>query len=284
MLTTFAVLTRILSNSVANLYQKKAVAKVSPVVVNLCSSFVMSVICLIPALYVDWSVYTWEFWSYVVLAGALCTVGTVALIEALRIGELSVLAPINSYKSIIGLLSAMVLLKELPNALEILCIGLILLGSYFVLDSKEEPFSLSTFMRRDIQLRIFALLCTGIEASILKKIILMSSFQISLILWAFSGFVCSLLIYFIFRPKLDNSSSPESIKNYLMIAITLLAMQLTTNYVFLKLSVGVALALFQLSSLVSLFFGYKVFHEKNIVRKLIGTLIMISSAVVILLK
>ena len=63
----------------------------------------------------------------------------------------------------------------------------------------------------------------------------------------------------------------------------LLIMQLTTNYVFSKMAVGTALSLFQLSSLVSLYFGYKVYHETEIIKKLIGTLIMIVSAVVILI-
>lgn len=284
MLTIVAVITRIFSNSIANLFQKRAVSNVSPIVVNLYSSFLMSIICVVPAFFVNWRVYTYEFWFYVILAGMLCTVGTVALIEALKLGELSVLAPINSYKSIIGLISAMFLLKELPSVIELLCIVLIVLGSYFVLDSKEEPFSFSTFMRKDIQLRLFALVCTGIEASILKKIILMSSFKISLILWAFSGFVCSLIIFWLFRPKPENALTKLNIKNCLIISLSLLIMQLTTNYVFSKMTVGVALSLFQLSSLVSLFFGYKVFHEKNIFRKLFGTLIMIISAIVILLK
>ena len=48
------------------------------------------------------------------------------------------------------------------------------------------------------------------------------------------------------------------------------------------MEVGTALALFQLSSIVNLFLGYKIFKEGNIIRKLIGTLVMISGAVLIL--
>ena len=60
-------------------------------------------------------------------------------------------------------------------------------------------------------------------------------------------------------------------------------MQLSTNYVFSKIPVGTALALFQLSSLVSLYYGYKMYHE-HIIKKFIGTIIMISSAAILLLK
>lgn len=283
MITTIAVLLRIFSNSTANLYQKKSAELSSPILVNLYSYLLMSLFCIIPAFFINWSIYPPIFWAYVIFAGSLCTIGTIALIEALRIGDLSVLAPINSYKSVIGLISAIFVLKELPSTTEILCILLIVIGSYFVLDSKEEKFSLKTFLRKDIQLRFFALFCSGIEASFLKKIILMSSFSISLILWCFSGFICSLLIYFVLKPS-EIKLKKENHKNCFIIAITLIIMQLSTNYVFSKIPVGTALALFQLSSLVSLYYGYKMYHEKHIIKKLFGTIIMISSAAILLLK
>lgn len=280
MITAIAVALRILSNSTANLFQKKSAQTSSPVYTNLISYLFMSLICVLPALFVDWSVFPPVFWIYVIIAGILCTIGTVALIEALRIGELSVLAPINSYKSIIGLISAIFILGELPDLKEIICILLIIVGSYFVLDTEKEPFSIKTYFRKDVMLRIFALICSGTEAAFLKKIIIMSSYKISLILWCFSGFLCSLIIYLFSNSSKNKNKS--NMKNCLIIAIMLIMMQLTTNYVFTKMAIGPALALFQLSSLVSLYYGYKVYHETNMQKKLIGVIIMIVSAGVIL--
>ncbi|MCR5266235.1 MAG: EamA family transporter [Cyanobacteria bacterium RUI128] len=281
MLTTLAVISRIFSNSVANLYQKKASETSSSVVTNLVAYFIMSAICFIPATFVNWSQYNLNFWLNVIFAGTLCTIGTIALIEALKIGELSVLAPINAYKSLVGLLGAFLLLGEFPCTKDLICVFFIIVGSYFVLVENNNKFSLKIFLRRDIRLRIFALLCSGIEAAFLKKIILLSSFEVCLILWCFSGFVCSLIIFLLKREplKIKKGSLPDCT----IIALMLLIMQLTTNYVFSKIEVGTALALFQLSSLVSLYFGYKIFHESNMFRKIIGTVIMISAAVVILL-
>ena len=115
MITAFAVLLRIFSNSTANLYQKKSAELSSPILVNLYSYLLMSLFCIIPALFINWNIYPPIFWVYVVFAGLLCTIGTIALIAALKIGDLSVLAPINSYKSVIGLISAIFILKEFPN-------------------------------------------------------------------------------------------------------------------------------------------------------------------------
>lgn len=282
MFTYLVVLLRIVSNSLANLFQKKAVYNNSGIIVNLYSYFLMSLICIFPAIFVDWTKYSLEFWLHVLLAGLLCTVGTIALIEALKIGELSELAPINSYKAIVGLISAFIFLHEVPTSKELLCVFLIVLGSYFVLDNEQLRFSYKTFLRKDVLLRLFALICTGIEASILKKIIVMSSFNIALILWAFSGFLCSLIIFMLLNPKniFDNRID---VKQLWLIAIFLLIMQLSTNYVFSKLNVGISLALFQLSSLVSIYFGYKIFNESNIFKKIIGTLIMLLGTTIMIM-
>jgi len=283
MLTTIAVISRILSNSTANLFQKKSAETISSVNTNLISYLIMSLICIIPALYINWHDFSVEFWLYVIIAGILCTIGTIALIKALSLGELSTLSPINSYKTIIGLISSVFLLGELPTFKEFICILMIIWGSYFVLDTEKEPFSVKTFFRKDIQLRLFALICSGIEASFLKKIIIMSSWEISLILWCFSGFLCSLIIYLFKKNKNNTLAELSNIKNCTVIALMLIIMQSTTNYVFTKMPVGTALALFQLSSLVSLYFGYKIFNEKNMHKKLAGTIIMILSAGIILI-
>lgn len=284
MLVSAAVLTRIFSNSIANLFQKQASESNSSVKINTYSYLIMSLMCIIPALFVDWTVYNTEFWLNVFMAGVLCTTGTLALIEALKIGELSVLAPINSYKSVVGLISAFILLRELPTVKEFVCVIFIIIGSYFVLAEDGQKFSISLFLRKDVRLRFFALICSGVEASFLKKIILLSNFKISLILWCFCGLICSLIIMIIKKEKEPVKLPIKTVKQCFVIGSMLILMQLTTNYVFSKMDVGVALSLFQLSSLVSLFFGYKVYHEKNMRKKITGTVIMILSAVGILMK
>lgn len=283
MIVYFIVAIRIFSNSLANVFQKKASENLSPLLVNLYSYCLMSIICMFPATQINWLNFQVSFWVYVFCAGFLCTIGTIALIEALKIGELSELAPINSYKSVIGLLSAIILLKEIPTFKEIFAILLIVLGSYILLNDNNLKFGLKIFLRKDIRLRFLALFFTGIEASILKKIILLSNFKTALILWSFSGFLCSLICYFFRKEKfiLPNVVQRNEI---FIIALTLLIMQLSTNYVFSKINVGISLALFQLSSVTALFFGYKIFQEKHIVRKFIATIIMLLGSTIIIMN
>ena len=60
-------------------------------------------------------------------------------------------------------------------------------------------------------------------------------------------------------------------------------MQFTTNYTFDHMPVGYALSLFQLSIIVSVILGHRIFKEMGIRKKLIGSAIMIIGSIVIIL-
>ena len=132
-------------------------------------------------------------------------------------------------------------------------------------------------------LRLVALLFTGCEASILKKIIVLSSPEISFILWCFSGVVFGALLILFCKRRLE-SIGKSNLPMYFLAAICLSIMQFSTNIVFAKMEVGLALALFQLSAIINLFLGYKIFREGDMLRKFIGTVIMIIGAGVILIN
>ena len=70
---------------------------------------------------------------------------------------------------------------------------------------------------------------------------------------------------------------------YLCLVACIGTMQFTTNYAFQKMAVGYALSLFQLSTLVSVLLGYRLFQEKEVRKKLMGAAIMIAGSVVIIL-
>ena len=65
---------------------------------------------------------------------------------------------------------------------------------------------------------------------------------------------------------------------YAWLAVTTGLMQVSTLFAFGKLQVGYSLALFQMSSILSVFLGYTFFQETNIVRRLCGSLIMVLGA------
>lgn len=271
---------RIVSNPIANACQKKLGENSSSLLVNFYISLIMSVGCVIPVFTIDWTNYAPEFWGYVFLAGLFCSLGTICLIKALHLGELSILGPLNSYKAVIGLISAYLLLGELPTKFAICGVILIVFGSLCLINPSGQLQN-NKKMWLSIGLRIIALIFTGCEASILKKIILLSSPQISFILWCFSGLVFGALFIPLFGKKLHAIKSGE-IPLYILSAVCLSVMQFSTNIVFSRMEVGSALALFQLSAIINLFLGYKIFKEGGMIRKLVGTLIMITGSIIIL--
>lgn len=73
------------------------------------------------------------------------------------------------------------------------------------------------------------------------------------------------------------------IKKYIFLVVSVGIMQLTTNYTFDHMPVGYALSLFQLSILISVLLGHRIFKEMGIRRKIIGSVIMITGSVIIIL-
>lgn len=276
-ISVVALISRILSNPIANFFQKKLTVMESSLTVNFWSYFFMAALCLPFIKNNQITGYGGDFYLYVILAGLLCFLGTICLIKALSIGELSVLGPINSYKSIIGLIVAFFILGEIPNIKSFIGFFLIIGASFLFVDEKGK-----FILNKSVLLRMLALVFTGVEAVILKQIILMSSPMVSFIWWAFMGFIFSFLFALINKKLKPNSI--KTVQTCLIIAVLLSIMQLSTNIVFENFNVGLSLALFQLSSIVSLFLGFRFLNEKGILRKTTGTIIMIIGSVLILLK
>ncbi len=268
------ILIRIFSNPIANSFQKKLADSISSITINFYTYLFLSIGCLLNINKLIEYNYNKEFITLVFIAGFLCTIGMICMIKAVNIGELSVIGPINSYKSVISLIIAFFLLGEIPTFYGIIGIILIIIGSRYIFLEDGSKFSLNILNRKDIQLRFLAMTLTGVEAVILKKIILISSVEICYSFWCFMGLFWSVILLILSKKQYFI----KNIKNLfliLIISICLGLMQYSTNYVFEKMHVGLALAIFQLSSIVTIIFGYKFFHESNLKTKLIGCIIMI---------
>ncbi len=254
--------------------------------VNFLTYFLLSVICIFIAGFLNWPILPMQFWIYSILGGLAGALGNSFLVKALQLGDLSVLGPINSYKSLIGIFMGMILLGEVPNLWGMLGVVLIIWGSYFVLDTTPEKFSLALLKKSEIQFRIWAMILTAIEAVFVKKVILASSTPIAFISWCCFGAVFSFVLLFFYRLDVQKEwgkiGYPDFSK-YAMLIICIGTMQFTTNYVLEYMAVGYALSIFQLSIIISVLLGYRIFQEQDIRKKLIGSAIMIIGSIVIIL-
>jgi drug/metabolite transporter (DMT)-like permease len=286
-LLIIAVLLRIVANPLANVFQKKLTSAAQPpLTVNFLSYLLLSGVAVFFAGYLHWAQLGATFWYYAVAAGVVGAMGNGFLVKAIEKGELSVLGPVNAYKSVIGLILAMLLLGEFPNGWGISGIILIVWGSYFVLDTTADRFSLALFQRSEIQFRIWALILTAIEAVLIKKIILLSDPVVAFVCWCWFGAVFSGFFLLVLGKK-DRAVKfrPNSTQLilHLLLVVCIGTMQYTTNYAFKYINVGYALSLFQLSILISVLLGHQIFGETGIRQKLIGSAIMIAGSLLIIL-
>ena len=286
LLTAVAVFLRIMVNPLANVFQKQLTAKSNhPLAVNFLTYFLLALGCVPFMFGIAWPGIDKDFWLYSIMGGIVGAMGNGFLVKALEKGELSVLGPINAYKSVVSMLIAVFLLQEIPGLWGLIGVALIIYGSYFILDTTEQKFSWALFKRSEIQFRIWAMILTAIEAVFVKKTIAASSVSIAFIGWCCFGAVFSFLLLFFYRVNI--AGQIRQARNYYVQYFLLVAcvgiMQLTTNYAFDHMPVGYALALFQLSVIASVILGHRIFSEKDIQKKLIGAAIMIAGSILLIL-
>ena len=270
--TSLGILIRIISNSYLNVFQKiltKSGQKSS--VVNFYTYLGLSFVGIF---FLSGISYNNELIYSFLLMGLLGALGNFFIIKALSLGELSSLAPINSYKPIVSMIFGFFLLKEVPSIIAILGVLLIMSGTYFILGGHCNSNKVAIFYR------VLALIFSGVEAIFIKKIILLVGITDSFILWAFSGLFFSTIFLLISK----NRPIIKSYKYQLLLILAVGVMQYSTNFVFSKMNVAYALALFQLSTLLSVLLGVNIFKEKNLKKKLTGAIIMLIGSVLIILN
>lgn len=278
-LVFFAVIIRIFTNSATNVFQKRLAENgESPAVINFLVYFILTLPAVPIILCNKTFIPSKEFFIYAVLGGVCGAVCNCFMVLALERGQLSVLGPINSYKAIIGLLFGMIILKEFPSIYGLAGMLLIIFGTYFIFDKPAD------FFKKDILYRFLALIFSAMEAVFIKKVILLSSISISFAVSSILGALFSFVIYKVFS-KNNFSLREKLMKSDLWnTAICFGVMTFVTAFVFKFMNVGYALSLFQISVILNVFLGYKLFREQNLRKKLAGSvIILIGSTMIILL-
>ncbi len=269
----FGIFIRIFSNSYLNVFQKLLTQKGEySSIVNFYTYLGLTIIGIFIT---PNPIFSIQIVPYIIIMGFLGALGNYFIVKALSCGELSTLAPINSYKPIVALIIGFFILQEIPGILEILGIFLILAGTLFLGGSKIL-FNKSTLYR------FIALILLGTEAIFIKKVILLSDINSTFLYWVSAGLIFTLIFALLSKHPLKIKK--QNIPIQLALIVTVALMQYSTNYVFAKMNVAYALALFQLSTIISIFLGVNVFKEKNLIKKLIASTVMLLGATIIILS
>jgi drug/metabolite transporter (DMT)-like permease len=289
MLTSLFVAARIVANPISNVFQKQlAQQSAEPLFIIGATHALLTPVCLL--LFLDPSQLhaAPAFWIDISAAATLAVSGNVLLVYALRSGDLSVLGPINAYKALVSLVLGVVLIGEIPSAMGVAGMLLIIAGSYFVMESDASPAAGSAFSQFSrnpgVRLRFAALALSATEAVFLKKALLLSSPLTTFLLWCLLGLpLAAAAAGVLLRDRLADQLVllGRHRRTYMWLALTTGVMQATTLFAFGKLQVGYALALFQLSALISVLLGHRYFQEPHIRKRLLGAAVMVVGAALI---
>src|SRR5262245_53295246 len=129
-----AIVVRILANPIANAFQKQLTRRSAhPIFIITSVHAVLTVLCLPYGVVVGFHFPT-AVWTNMLVAAFLAVTGNVLIVAALSEADMSVLGPINAYKSVVGLILAIFLVGERPTLMGLIGVLLIVDGSYFIID------------------------------------------------------------------------------------------------------------------------------------------------------
>jgi drug/metabolite transporter (DMT)-like permease len=286
--TVLVVIVRIVANPFSNVFQKQlAQRSAEPLFIIAATHGLLTALALPLLLGRPPGTLGVGFWANMLTAVALAVAGNVLLVYALRSTDLSVLGPINAYKAVLSLLLAVVLIGEVPTVFGLIGVTLIVAGSYFVIDREPGQARGSAFRQftrePGVRLRFAALICAATEAVFLKRALLLSSPITAFLMWAVLGFPVAAMAAVLLRSGIaaEMTRLRREWRTYLWLAATTGLMQVTTLLTFGTLQVGYSLALFQLSTLITVYLGYRYFQERNIGRRLLGSFVMVIGAILI---
>lgn len=289
MLTTLFLAARIVANPVVNVLQKRLTQHSANPVFIIGTTHALLTLATLPLFVAPMQLRVGgTFWTNMAVAAVLAVAGNVLLVYALSATDLSILGPINAYKAVVALVLGTFLVGEFPTAMGLAGVLLIFAGSVIVVD--RDPLQPNRnafaqfFRERGVQFRFAALAVSATEAVFLKRAMLASSPLTTFLGWCVLG----LPIAAAAMALLPGASTGKDFvvlrrhwQTYACLGVMTGVMQAATLFTFGRLQVGYSLALFQLSTIISVLFGYRYFQERHFRRRMAGALVMVAGAVLI---
>lgn len=279
------VIIRIVSNPLSNVFQKQLTRRNADPAVILAVTHALLAGATLPLLgIVDWR-QSAGYWANMIPCAILAVASNLLLVQALRSTDLSILGPLNAYKSVISLILGIFLIGELPSPVGLAGMVLIIAGSTCIIDRQSgQPRrqALSSFVRDPgVQLRFAALVLSATEAVFLKRALQHAPPLEVFIGWAQLCFPLATLAAVIrlrHHPAPAFATVRQNLPAFIALAVTTGLMQLTSLLTFAQMQVGYSLALFQLSALLSVLLGHHFFQEGQLRKRLLGASIMVIGA------
>ena len=276
MILYLLVLLRIVSNPLSNLFQKRLTARAADPVFLMAVTYGALAVLSLPLLWWNAPTVDVSFWLNAAILAVVDVLGNVLLVLALERSEMSIFGPLNAWKAVVSLAFAAVLIHEIPSVRSLGGVALIVTGS--ILLTRTEA-TAATGPRHGVPIRLLSLLVLSLAAVFLKKLIMGSSPLYAFAWWAIGSAPVAIAVSFVRRRPHQKRIMREYPGDYFWLILTFGIAQICVVFTFRALPVGVALALFQISTLLTIFFGHRYFEERGIRRRMLAAAIMMTGAV-----
>ncbi len=281
------VLSRVAFASFANVSQKQLSQHHHPLLIVASAYLILAALSLPLLPFLPLTEYSQSFWVNSLAAALLDMAGTLFLVLSLSKTDLSVFGPLNAYKVVISMLLALVFLHEIPDAQGLSGIAIIILGSIFLLPPKVEqqrPRLIQLLQDKGVQYRFLSILLFSIGTLPLKTAVMEGGPVATTAFWCLMGLPLAYLSYALFHHK--QTPQHHAIKRdyfaIFQLGLLLFFMQLTTLIILAHTLIAYALALFQLSMVLQVILGYRIFKEQYIRRRLLACSVMIIGSLLVL--
>lgn len=282
------VLSRLLFSAFSNVFQKQLTHRGFDSLFIVFSAYlVLAVICL-PLLFLfDPFSLTPTFWINIFFAALLDMAGTVYLVMSLSKTDLSIFGPLNAYKVVVSMILAMIFIGEIPNLQGFFGVAVIVAGSYFLFPAKTTQQSRIKTLLKDkgVQYRFLSILLFSIGTLPLKTAVVNGGALATTVFWCLLGLpLAAMTQWFFIKDKLQENMTKAqgNIQSFIYLGCLIFLMQYMTMLVFSQLFVAYSLALFQLSMVLQVFLGYRIFNEQYIWRRLSACLVMVAGSLLVL--
>ena len=251
------VLGRVLFASFANVFQKKLTHEDHhPLFIVMASYVVLSIISIPLLFWVDINQLSQYFWLNISLAAALDMAGTLFLVLSLSKTDLSIFGPLGSC-------------FLLPRAVK-----------------RTNQHRLRHLLTdKGVQYRFLSILLFSIGTLPLKNAVMDGQALAATVFWCLIGWPLAILSYQIFNQNRDIHLFQQvkpALSQIGTLGIMMFLMQYMTMIILSQMMIAYSLALFQLSMVLHVFLGYKIFKEQHIKRRLAACLVMVTGSLLVL--
>ena len=243
------------------------------------SLWFLSMIFLLPFLiFIKIPILGDRFFLALFVSGFLNLIETILFMKSIKISDLSITIPLITFTPLFLLITSPIIVGEFPSYLGLIGVFLIVIGSY-VLNFKSDhkgylaPFK-SLLTEKGPQFMLLVAFIWSITSNF-DKIGVQNSSPIFWVI-SISTFLTLFLLPIMLYKSRNNAKQFKTNYKILILAGLYAALGLIFQMMAINLTlVSYVISLKRTSALMSVFWGYFIFKEKDIKKRLIGALIMV---------